>query len=86
MLKVFNFFSEIVYKFKFYFLLGAGLLAWYFRSLSKARNEGRKEVQEKINKETQKVRDEWSKIDNSDVSIDDAINGLHKHSRKDRNP
>lgn len=83
MLTVFNFFSELIYKFKFYIIVAAGLLAWYFRSIIKARNEGRKEVQDNIKKETQRVKDEWSKIDNSDVSIDDAIDGLRKHKRKD---
>lgn len=83
MLTVFNFFSNLFYKFKLYFFIALGIIVWILQIKWDARKKAKKEVIDSINKETQRVRDEWSKIDNSDVSIDDAINGLRKHKRKD---
>ena len=80
---VFSLFSNFWIKIRviFFVVTGALFFLWEFRR--RAKKQGSQEAMDKVNKETQRVKDEWSKIDNSDVSIDDAINGLRKHKRKD---
>lgn len=80
---VFSLFSNFWIKIRVIFFVVTGVLFFLWELRRRAKKQGSQEAMDKVNKETQRVKDEWSKIDNSDVSIDDAINGLRKHKRKD---
>lgn len=49
-----------------------------FLKIMKAKQEGREEVSSEINKSTEKLKDEFEKIDTTDRSFDDAIGRLHE--------
>jgi hypothetical protein len=45
--------------------------------------EGENRLREKINKDNERIQNEWSKIDNSNLSVDDAADSLRKRARKE---
>ena len=69
-------------------LIGAGLAAllfigWIFKIKHDAEKKGAQKVTDAINKETQKTKDAWQKIDNTPVGVDDALNSLRKRTNRD---
>lgn len=79
-----TFFGDAFFKLKLILAVLGGILFWVWNIKREAREIGRKEVRDEVNKETKRVKDEWQKIDSSPVSIDDAISGLQRDSRKNR--
>ena len=70
---------------KLYLYLGLSLAAGI--ALLKIRSsyikEGENKLRDKINKDNERIQNEWSKIDNSNLSVDDAVNSLRKRARKE---
>lgn len=53
-----------------------------FFKLQKAKQEGREEVASKINKETEKFKDEAKKPRNTDLTVDDVADRLRDRYRR----
>ena len=69
--------------------LGLGALAilgYIWKIKRDAEAKGRKEIVDKVNAETQRKKDEWQKIDDTPLGVDDALSRLRKRaSRNDGN-
>lgn len=53
----------------------------FFR-IQKAKQEGREEVVSKVNKATEKLKNEFEKIDNSGLTTESAISGLRNRANR----
>lgn len=67
-------------------LIGIGLVlgilwGWIAKIKYTAKREGRKEVTDVIAKETQKKKDDWQKIDDTPLGVDDALRRLRDRAR-----
>lgn len=58
------------------------VLGYIWNIKRKAKAEGKAEVITEINKQTQKTKDEWNKIDSTDLSVDDALSRLRQRSNR----
>jgi len=58
-------------------------MGWIFKIKHDAEKKGAQKVTDAINKETEKKKDAWQKIDNTPVGVDDALNSLRKRSDRE---
>ena len=56
------------------------VLGWIFKIKRESYNKGKEEVHKSIQKENERVKDGWQKIDNSPRDVDDALARLRKRS------
>jgi pyruvate/2-oxoglutarate dehydrogenase complex dihydrolipoamide acyltransferase (E2) component len=72
-------------------LIGIGIavalfMGWVFKIKRDAEKKGAQKVTDAINKETKRTKDEWQKIDDTPLGVDDALRGLRQRaSREDGN-
>lgn len=59
------------------------LLGWIFKIRRDAERKGAQKATDAINKETQRTRDEWNKIDSSPVPVDDALSSLRQRAHRE---
>lgn len=65
-----------------YVLLGLGALAVLFKYGYDKKQEGARDLRDKINKETQDVQKKWDEIDRRSTDVDNALDRL-SGNRKD---
>lgn len=75
MLQVFNWIKVNVWA--VVVVVGLGFLAKFG---SDKRTQGRQDIVESINKNNQKVQDDWDKIDRTNPTVDGSLDRLRKRS------
>ncbi len=69
-------------------LIGIGLAlvlfwGWITKVKWQARREGAKAVTDAIKTETEKTKNEWQKIDDTPLGVDDALRRLRERARRE---
>ncbi len=72
-------------------LIGIGIavalfMGWILKIKRDAERKGAQKVTDAVNKETERTRNEWQKIDDTPLGVDDALKRLRQRaSREDGN-
>lgn len=58
-------------------------MGWVFKIKKDAERKGAQKVTDAVNKETERTRNEWQKIDDTPLGVDDALRRLRQRASRE---